>query len=453
VRIHTATEAPTVGGLRGLAAVGGEGTPTRVPVSRYIDPEFAALEQAALWPRVWHLACSVDHVAGPGDVFEHRLGPLSVLVVRGEDGELRAFQNVCLHRGNAICNGSASGLTELRCPYHRWAWDLAGNLREVPSRRGFGAIHNDDYPLPRVQVGTWGPMVFVNLDLTAPPLDDWLEGLPADAAALDLDSFACIRSITTPVAANWKTVSDGFSETYHIQGIHRDLLGCIDDIHAPQRLWEWHGLSVQTYGVPSPRLGREVEAQAVWDSFVVTQGARMGLGKEPTPVPEVPEGSSLQAVIAERIREFNRSRGIDLSRFDDGQILDLRQYNLFPNATVLAEADLLTVMFTKPGPTPDEAELVFLQFDRVPTSGVRPRPLDLRLQPDQVDFGTVLNADFGILRTAQRGMHQPGFTHLSLSTEECRIIHLHRNLERFLGISPSEIEGGPVSGRLAEYHG
>ena len=78
---------------------------------------------------MWQLACSLDHVAGPGDFFEHRVGMLSVLVVRGDDGKLRAFQNVCRHRGNPICQGSGGGLTELRCGFHRWCWDLRGELR------------------------------------------------------------------------------------------------------------------------------------------------------------------------------------------------------------------------------------------------------------------------------------------------------------------------------------
>ena len=95
----------------------------------------------------------------------------------GDDGELRGFQNACGHRGNALCSGSGSGLTELRCGYHRWAWDLQGQLREVPSRKGFGVIRNDDLPLFPVQVDTWGRLVFVNLDLDAAPLADWLEGV------------------------------------------------------------------------------------------------------------------------------------------------------------------------------------------------------------------------------------------------------------------------------------
>ena len=97
-----------------------------------------------------------------------------MLIVRGDDGVLRAFQNVCLHRGSELCSGSGSELTEIRCPFHRWTWGLDGRLREVPSRREFGVL-NDDYPLIDVQVDTWGPMVFVNLDPDAGPLAEFLD--------------------------------------------------------------------------------------------------------------------------------------------------------------------------------------------------------------------------------------------------------------------------------------
>src|SRR5919205_1143130 len=89
-------------------------------------------------------------------------------------GELGAFQNACRHRGNALCQGSGTGLTELRCPYHRWAWNLQGRLREVPSRNGFGRLDNDELGLYPVRAEAWGRLVFVNLDLAAPPLMEWL---------------------------------------------------------------------------------------------------------------------------------------------------------------------------------------------------------------------------------------------------------------------------------------
>ena len=108
-----------------------------------------------MWPKVWQVACMVDHVAEPGDYFEYRCGPYGVLIVRGDDGVLRAFQNACRHRGNSLCVGSGSGLRELKCGYHGWTWDLAGALKRVPNRKGFGSLRMSDFPLVPARVDVW----------------------------------------------------------------------------------------------------------------------------------------------------------------------------------------------------------------------------------------------------------------------------------------------------------
>ncbi len=448
--------APRRGELTNEAPVGttigrltGKRTPVRVPASRYTSPEFATLEMERLWPHVWQIACSVDHVRDPGDYCEYSVGKLSVLIVRGDDGELRAFQNVCRHRGNEICHGSGSGLTELRCGYHRWCWDLAGHLREVPSRKGFGALRNDDYGLFPVQVDAWGSMVFVNLDPTCESLADFLGPVPDDAAWLRPDEFACQAVITVAVPCNWKAGIDAFSETYHVQGIHRQMIASTDDVNSPQHTWERHGKLGQPYGVPSPRLRNGATDQEIWESFVATMGERAGKsGKEgPGPHPPLADGETMRDVLARMIRETAAAKGADLSAFDDAQVIDLHQYNLFPNVSPVFLAESLALLRSRPGPTPDDCFLDFFHFARLSDPQTRAsssRPVDMTLSPDEAKeaLGLVFAQDIGNLERYQRGLQQPAFTHLTLSQEEARIIGLHRNLERYLGIDPTEITGG-----------
>lgn len=403
----------------------------RIEVDRFFDPEVFSAELDRMWPNVWQIACSVDHVREPGDFYEHRCGPLSVLIVRGDDGQLRAFQNVCRHRGNLLCQGSGQGLSEIRCGFHNWSWTLGGELREVPSRRGFGPLRNDDFPLLPAQVDTWGPLVFVNLDLEAGPLADWLEGVPADIAWADIDDFWCGVTTTTPVSCNWKVVSEGFSESYHVQGLHPEMISSFDDVHAPQHLWDRHAVSYQLYGVASPRLG-EVSNQAVWESFCLTQGRRLGLAVDqicPIPDAEQPAFEQLSAAI----REHHRSRDVDLDRFDDGQIMRLNQYNLFPNATVLVSGDSLNVLVARPGDEVDRAELFTLHFDRLaPGANSGKRPTDITNPLDAERLGLVFNQDIRAMSALQRGMSQPGFTHAVVSSEERRIVNSHRVMTTFL---------------------
>jgi hypothetical protein len=144
----------------------------------------------------------------------------------------------------------------------------------------------------------------------------------------------------------------------------------------------------------------------------------------------------MRDVIAQLIRDDQADKGADLRRFSTDQILRLSQYNLFPNATVLVWADMVNVLIGRPGPDPDHAQLVTFTLHR--GSGPRARPIDVAL-PEGASMGLVLDQDLSVLRTAQRGLHQPGLTHLTVSSEECRVLNLQRNLERYLGIEPTEL--------------
>jgi choline monooxygenase len=422
-------------------------TPVTIPVSRYLDPAFAAQEIEHLWPRVWQFACSVDHVREPGDFYEYRLGPYSTLIVRGDDGRLRAFQNACRHRGSLLCQGSGTDLGEIRCPFHRWTWDLTGQLREVPSRRAFG-VQNDDLPLFEVQVDTWGPMVFVNPDLSAEPLHEFLDPVPDDSAWVRVDEFRCTAGVSLPARCNWKTLIDAFSETYHVQGIHREMLPMCDDVNGPQGVWDHHGRLIQPYGVASPRLRDRPDGQQVWEAFVEIMGNRVGLPTDRAAAGDAPpvlEGETMREAIARRVIETSHAAGNDISDFDIDQVLNMSQYNLFPNITVLVFSDMINVVRSRPGDDHESAYMDAFLFERRPTASEpdATRPFELELGPDdEPPLGIVLNQDVANFERAHRGMRQPGLTHLTVSpVEECRLINLHRNLETYLGIEPTELVG------------
>lgn len=424
----------------GTTAILSSVAPVLVPTERYRSESWAELERTRLWPHVWQLACTTSHVPNPGDFYEFRCGRLSSIIVRGEDDVIRGFQNACRHRGNSICQGGGSGLDELRCPFHRWAWKLDGTLKEVPSRKAFGSgFATEDFGLLAISVETWGPLVFVNLDPRAQPLEDFLAEIPADIAWARPEDFRCRTAVTIAVSANWKVVAEGFSETYHVQGIHPELLPSFDDVHSPQVIWGHHGVSYQRYGVPNPRQGQDHSDQAIWDSFVITQGERMGVS-EACPAPTVPEGETITDVIASRIRAQEARRGVDLSGFTTEQVTGLSQYNLFPNTTILISADLFTVLVARPGATVGEADFTIFNLERSPDPEDAERIEHWVLPADaDVPMGTVMGQDLALLRTAQLGLDQPGLSHLAVGSEEPRIINLHRNLEKWLRIEPSEL--------------
>jgi hypothetical protein len=224
------------------------------------------------------------------------------------------------------------------------------------------------------------------------------------------------------------------------------MLPMCDDVNGPQQVWRRHGKLEQPYGLASPRLRDRPDDQQTWEAFVQIMGNRVGrdLDADAGAAPVVATGSSLREEIAAIIRRRAEVQGLDYSHFTLDQTLNMSQYNLFPNITVLVFSDMLNVVRSRPGATHLDAYMDAFTFERRPAHATqRSRPFEMELDPSgDLPLGIVLNQDLANFEGSQRGMHQPGLTHLSVSpTEECRIVNLHVNLEEFLGISPSELSG------------
>jgi phenylpropionate dioxygenase-like ring-hydroxylating dioxygenase large terminal subunit len=150
-------------------------------------------------------------------------------VTRARDGELRAFLNVCRHRGFPLVEGAGKRET-LQCPYHAWTYGLDGSLRTAPRSDEEPHFPKDELGLCSVAVGTWGPFVFVNADRDAEPLADALGSMPAQVAelGLDVDDLVFYTRWEAEVDANWKIVCENFLECYHCQVAHPQLAELLD---------------------------------------------------------------------------------------------------------------------------------------------------------------------------------------------------------------------------------
>ncbi|MCB1006410.1 MAG: Rieske (2Fe-2S) protein [Acidimicrobiales bacterium] len=180
-----------------------------IPARRYGDRQTVLEEDPQVWRRTWLLVASTDHLAHPGDVVEARYGLAPALVVRGDDGRLRGFENVCPHQGAPLCLGAHTGWDQIQCNNHQWTWDLAGRLQAVD----FGAPvePGQEIPLQPLAVETWGPLVFANFDPGAGPLADDLAALRAtvEGAGLDPDGLRCRSLVQVLTGGNWKSLVDG----------------------------------------------------------------------------------------------------------------------------------------------------------------------------------------------------------------------------------------------------
>jgi choline monooxygenase len=169
-------------------------------------------------------------VREPGSFFTCVAGATPIVVVRGRDGELRAFVNVCRHRGHEVAQGCGRRET-LQCPYHAWTYDLDGSLRAAPRSEREPGFDHSDWSLRPALVDTWGPLVFVNVDLDAAPLAETLGELPHEMAERRLHPSTLTyrgRSRDWVVDANWKLVVENFLECYHCPVAHKSFSRLID---------------------------------------------------------------------------------------------------------------------------------------------------------------------------------------------------------------------------------
>lgn len=196
-----------------------------VPAGRYTDAGFAALEGEAVFGRSWLMVAHTDELPEPGSY--RQVGQLAqpIVLVRGQDGQVRAFFNTCKHRGAALVAEAAGTVRRrLSCPYHNWVYSLEGELVGYPDANNFSDLDRDCLALTPIRCETWGPLIFVNLDADAVGLTEFL-----GAVADDLDELAgldgTLRLVThrdREVAVNWKVPVDANIETYHVNYVHRD---------------------------------------------------------------------------------------------------------------------------------------------------------------------------------------------------------------------------------------
>ena len=215
------------------------GATETLPFSWYSDEELLRRERALIFARSWQYAGRAAEVAEPGSFLATDAGGIPILVTRDRAGELRAFLNVCRHRGAVLTEGCGKRAT-IQCHYHAWTYDLDGSLRTAPRSDREPGFENGDWSLLPASVGTWGPFLFVNPDPDAPALEEHLGELPAILARdLDVDGLVFHSRVEFGAAANWKIVVENFLECYHCPTAHPSFSEEVD-VHPDRYLLEPH---------------------------------------------------------------------------------------------------------------------------------------------------------------------------------------------------------------------
>lgn len=212
-----------------------------LPAEWYTDPEIFARERERIFRRAWQYAGLTEQLSQPGDFLTATLGDVPVVLTRAANGALRAFANVCRHRGSLLVHEACGNRTSLQCRYHAWTYNLDGTLRAAPGMKDEPGFDPDAYPLVTLPVETWGPFVFVNPDREAAPLTSVLGALPELTATSGIRLDALRRRVrrTYDIAANWKVVVDNYLECYHCPVAHKGFTSLIDVNDYEVTEYEW----------------------------------------------------------------------------------------------------------------------------------------------------------------------------------------------------------------------
>ena len=423
--------------------------------NRYLSREWMDREWERIWARCWLLAGLESDLAEPGDFFVFDMGREQILVTRGSGGGVRAFYNVCQHRGNRLVSAERGHADSFRCAYHAWTYDLDGNLAVVPHQDEFPAgVPCAERSLKPVHAGVWDGFVFVCLADDPPPLKEYLGPLADMLAPYRFRNMTLTEDQTVHHHCNWKAVVDNFSELYHVDFLHpqhKRMVDCCNDI---------------VHLFDNGHTGLEVKGATVNPRFPIPeeptdiQSAQLrSIGLDPADF----RGRVLDVrrAVQVRKREAGLRFGYDYSPFSDNQLSDVWQFNLFPNTILSFSAEHLWILRPRPHPTDpgrcyfDKISLV-LFADPALSGGtanlVRPgrsevtldvsgsRPTDYRRPDcDVFEHTEILNGnrtmtdtidqDIELLGGVQAGMASKGFDRVWLSDEELRVQHFHNELE------------------------
>ena len=201
-----------------------------IPAAWYVDPRIAELERRTVFPRSWQMVGRAAQVAAPGQFLAVEIAGEPIIVVRGNDGALRGFFNVCRHHAAAVVTEPEGKTHLLRCPYHGWTYSLEGALKGTPDFAGVCGFDREKNGLAPVAADVWENWVFVRLDSDGPSLSEFLGAdLIARCARLGFSRFHWMERRRYSFACNWKVFVDNYLDGgYHVPHLHRGLDSVLD---------------------------------------------------------------------------------------------------------------------------------------------------------------------------------------------------------------------------------
>ncbi|MDB6162233.1 MAG: aromatic ring-hydroxylating dioxygenase subunit alpha [Gammaproteobacteria bacterium] len=431
------------------------------PVEAYLSQEYARAEGDRLWSKVWLHAGRVEEIPDVGDYLTFDVGEDSIVMVRSSPDTIKAYHNVCSHRGRRLVDTApgaqcAHGRKKMFvCGFHGWRYDLDGKCTfKLDESDWKSALTEERTRLNEVKVDTWGGWIYINMDPNCVPLREYLE--PA-ASILDPFEFAKMRYKWRQWVifdCNWKTAIEAFMEPYHVEGTHTQLLK-YGQYYAYSKAHGLHAVSGFDERDPSLKMKQ---------SSTIT---RVGKGKDPRIstyelqneiyttvnnasttetlvnaakrlVDELPEGTPPGEVIKHWLasaRADDAARGVNWPTITPEQMSEAGlAWSIFPNMAILQGVTFALCYRARPyGDDPHKCIFESYALERYP-EGAEPKTEWVYAEPTADKWGFVLSQDFSNMGAVQKGMRSRGFRGtLPNPHQERKVTNFHRNLARYMG--------------------
>jgi phenylpropionate dioxygenase-like ring-hydroxylating dioxygenase large terminal subunit len=409
---------------------------------RYHDVAFAQAEWESVFTKTWLLACPLSDVREVGDFVKFDIGSESFIITRDESGSVRAYYNVCAHRGSQIVVAHTGHGSKFSCPFHGWSFGLNGSNISVTDRETFQPqVLCYDLDLKSVRCETAAGLVFISMKADVQPLKDWLAPVLPQLELYDIEKMYVVQHRQSDWGANWKVGVDAFAEIYHLHAVHPQTQGVMDD-RTQIDLYPG-GLSRQfvPFAQPSPRYS---------DQEAVNPGIAMLL-RDVGIDPDRFEGTAqdTRQAVQQAKRKRSAIYGLGYEKFSDSQLSDSLVYGLFPNVQIGCHPEAIFLHRFLPHPT-DPGQFTYdtciLYRDLgIPgcsapewmglgagvdlTGEVRPEIVHTPLGAPP-GLGQVLDQDSELLPIVQAGARSRGFRGPLWSEQEARLRHFHAELDR-----------------------
>jgi phenylpropionate dioxygenase-like ring-hydroxylating dioxygenase large terminal subunit len=411
---------------------------------RYISRDYFHVEWRRMWARTWQIGGMSYHAREPGDYLVAELGPESILMIRQPDGGMRAFYNVCPHRGTRLLAGPDGHAARITCPYHGWQFDHAGAVTAVPNAADF----RQGDPCGRLGLGEMRceelfGLVWFNMDPKAPELAAGLgRTVVGEIGSYRMEKMVRVLNMTAESDCNWKLITDNFNEAYHVQILHPELIPYIEndgDACQFDLLDEGHNRG----WFPAYQPARVYRGESVAEPLVSLM-AEWGL--DAARYKGAQGIARIRTDIQRQKRKLGPARGFKhYEHLADYQLSDYVIYNLFPNSVITVGPDGIQLLRPRPHPS-DPAKCYFDHWWMVPEIEGRkftPSPAggpDLPVEDAPLEFvkygqkslGRTADQDLSVGALQQLGLQSAGFREFHLCHQERRVQHFHEVLNEYL---------------------